>query len=158
VCRSLSRLGFPSPWSSFPTENAHESTLRAVAHRARTGCSRPSSLGPGTSIRVAPRCCWEIGTTHHAASRCSQPWRVVAFYRLVLLLARSIAIHLASSGSQGWRQVLCRPLWVCWVEFPVMRRVGKVGQAGLQGCVGAYLAGILLHGSPGISLHPPSPN
>ncbi|KAF8222014.1 hypothetical protein L208DRAFT_1414050 [Tricholoma matsutake] len=49
----------------------------------------------------------------HHLFRCSQPWRVVFCYLRgppsESSLARSIMIHSASSGLQGWRQVLCHP-------------------------------------------------
>ena len=43
----------------------------------------------------------------------------------LLLLSRSIMIHPTSSGSQGWKWVLCHPsAGLHWVVFPVSRWVG----------------------------------
>jgi hypothetical protein len=57
-------------------------------------------------------------------------------------------------------RVQCHPS-VCLnrVVFPVSTRVGWVSNdvAGLQRCVGTYFAGIPIHGSPSILLHPPGP-
>jgi hypothetical protein len=66
-----------------------------------------------------------------------------------------IPIHVvvgASSGSQGWRRVLCHPsVGLNRVVFPVSW-VGWVSNevAGLQRCVDAYFAGIPFH-SPRVS-------
>ena len=101
----------------------------------------------------------QLAPSTHSVSRCSQPWRrarscsaIVGGSPSMSLLARSTAIHPASSGSQGWRQVLCHPLaglnqdvfpvsWVGWVSNEVV---------GLQRHIGVYFVGIPFH-SPWVS-------
>ena len=69
--------------------------------------------------------------------------------------ARSTTIHPTSSGSRGWRWLLCRSLQRVVLSRGRWKVSGDV--AGLRGCGGAYLVGIPLQGSPGTPLHQHNP-
>jgi len=77
------------------------------------GPAYPNSL---SFITMGHACGRQLAPSTHSVSRCSQPWRrarscsaIVGGSPSMSLLARSTAIHSASSGLQGWSQVLCCP-------------------------------------------------
>jgi hypothetical protein len=123
----------------------------------------PAYLNSLSFVAMGRACGRQLALSIHSVSRCSQPWRraescsAVRGSPSLSSLARSTAIHPASSGSQGWRagalssigrfELGCVSCVTGWVSNEV---------AGLQRRVGAYFALSTAQGSPSIHLHPPN--